>query len=48
MAEKQVGLKMMRSNPNGKLTYCENCKCSRYTTCGCLKSSDKKRKKKIE
>jgi len=36
----QGGIKSMRGKNDGVLKECSNCKCSRYTKCGC-----KKRKK---
>jgi len=34
-----VGLKMMRKNPKSDIAEfkCDNCKCARYSPCGCQK-----------
>jgi len=34
--EAQKGIKSMR-NKSGEKKFCDNCKCYRYTKCGCMK-----------
>lgn len=48
--EKKIeGLKMMRADRYARTPeyVCENCKCKRYSPCGCTKSTKKKEKNKV-
>ena len=38
--EGQTGLKNMRAK-KGERKMCDNCKCERYTKCGCMKRAKK-------
>ena len=40
----EKGLKALRRNNDKTPKYkCDNCKCARYSPCGCIKSESKKK-----